>query len=97
MLNPVVEEYIFNSETELEVLSEPIRDETIGTKGGYWLIKILAKEENRQIDEADRDLLKSKLFDEWVSSLWEDPGNVVDDSYLNAETKTWAIEQATRG
>jgi hypothetical protein len=97
MMTPSIEEVAFDPETELETISQPIRDETVGTEGAYWLIKVVAKDENRRIEKDDRDLLKSRVFDEWVSSLWDDPENEVDDSYLNAEKKAWAIEQAMRG
>lgn len=97
MMTPAVEELVFDPETELETISEPIRDETVSTVGAYWLIKVVAKDENRRIEKDDRDLLKSKAFDQWVSSLWDDPENEVDDSYLDAEQKAWAMEQATRG
>lgn len=97
MMTPSIEEVAFDPETELETISQPIRDETVGTEGAYWLIKVVAKDENRRIEKDDRDLLKSRVFDEWVSSLWDDPENEVDDSYLDAEKKAWAIEQATRG
>ena len=97
MISPAVDEFVFNSETALETISEPIRDDTITTEGGYWLIKVLAKDEDRRIDKEDRDLLKSRALEEWVSSLWDDPENEVDDSYLDDEKKSWAIEQAMKG
>ena len=97
MVSPALEEFVFNPETALETISEPIRDDTIATEGGYWLIKVIAKDEDRRIDKEDRDLLKSEALDEWVSSLWDDPENEVDDSYLDDEKKSWAIEQATKG
>jgi len=97
MISPVLDEFIFDPETELETLSEPIRDETIATEGGYWLIKVVAEDEDRRIEAEDRDWLKAKALNEWVTSLWEDPENEVDDSYLNDEKKAWAIEQAMRG
>jgi len=97
MISPAMEEFVFNPETALETISEPIRDDTITTEGGYWLIKVLAKDEDRRIDKEDRDLLKSAVLDEWVSSLWDDPENEVDDSYLDDEKKSWAMEQATKG
>lgn len=97
MISPAVNEFVFNPETALETISEPIRDDTIATEGGYWLIKVLAKDEDRRIDKEDRDLLKSRLLEEWVSSLWDDPENKVDDSYLDDEKKSWAIEQVTKG
>jgi len=97
MVSPALEEFVFNPETALETISEPIRDDTIATEGGYWLIKVIAKDEDRRVDKEDRDLLKSEALDEWVSSLWDDPENEVDDSYLDDEKKSWAIEQATKG
>lgn len=97
MTSPLIDEFAFDPETELETISQPIRDETVSTEGAYWLIKVIAKDENRRIEKDDRDLLKSKVFDEWVFSLWDDPENEVDDSYLDAEKKDWAIEQAMRG
>ena len=85
-------EFTFNTEIELNTLSGPIRDELAWTKGGYWLLKVIDKDDNKQIEESDRDLLKSKALDEWVSSLWDNPENKVD-SYLDDEKKALAIEK----
>ncbi len=85
---------IFESETG--AISEPIRDDTAVTTGGYWLLKVLAKEDNKQISDDDRDLLKARALDEWVFSLWYDPGNEVN-SYLDDEMREWAIAKATEG
>ncbi|MDD5509795.1 MAG: peptidylprolyl isomerase [Dehalococcoidales bacterium] len=74
-------------------LSELIKDDTVVTNGGYWLIDVLGIEEGRQISEVDRDFLKSMALDEWISSLWDDPETVVE-SYLDAEKITWAIDRA---
>ena len=95
-MNPTVDEYVFDPETELEKISEPIRDEYVLTKGGYWLIKVVDKDGDRPLEDDDIDLLKAKALDKWVSSLWENPENEIDDSYLDAEKKAWAIEQAIR-
>jgi len=97
MMSPVFDDFAFNPELELETISEPLRDETIATDGGYWLIRVVAKDDDRQIEKDDRDFLKAKALNEWVSSLWDNPENEVDDSYLDTEKKAWAIEQATRG
>ncbi len=78
------------------VISEPIRDDTQVTTGGYWLLKVLAQEDDKQISDDDRDLLKTRALDEWVLSLWYDTGNQVN-SYLRDEMKAWAIEKATEG
>lgn len=75
------------------VLSEPIKDDAVVTKGGYWLVEVLGIEDSRQISESDRDFLKGRALDEWVASLWDDPENVVE-SYLDDEKISWAIDRA---
>jgi len=95
-MSPVFDDFVFNSELELETLSEPIRDDAAPTKGGYWLVKVLDKDDNKEISEDDRDFLKAKAFNEWLSSLWDDPENQVD-SYLDGEQKVWAAEQSMKG
>ena len=83
-------------ELETGVISEPIRDDTQVTTGGYWLLKVLDKEDNKQISDDDRSLLKTKALNEWILSLWYDTGNQVN-SYLTDEMKAWAIEKAMEG
>ncbi len=83
-------------ELETGAISEPIRDDTEVTTGGYWLLKVLDKEDNKQISDDDRNLLKTKALDEWVFSLWDDPGNEVNN-YLTDEMRAWAIEKAMGG
>jgi len=97
MASPPVDEFVFDPETEPETVSRPLRDDNITTEGGYWLIKVVAEDKDRKLDEDDRELLKAKAFSEWLSSLWDDPETEVDDSYLDLEKKSWALEQARRG
>ncbi len=98
MKTAALDAFIFDPEVPLQALSEPIRDEETTTRGGYWLVKTAGREENRPIAEADRDVLKAKAFDEWFVSLWEDPDNEIDHSYLDEDNhKAWAVEQAIKG
>lgn len=85
----------FALNSEAGTLSEPIKDEGVATKGGYWLIKVVDKDDHREIETSDRDLLKSKALEEWVSSLWDNPANEVE-SYLDDEKKAWAIERVMK-
>lgn len=96
MASSAFDEFVFNTEIKLNTLSEPIRDEMAWTKGGYWLLKVIDKDDNREIEEDDRNFLKAKALDEWVSSLWDNPENEVD-SYLDDEKKAWAIEKVIGG
>ena len=88
-------EYAFGS--DVGVLSQPVYDETITTSMGYWLLRVLDKDDNREISDDDRDLLKAMALNEWVSSLWDNPENDFDDSYLDDEKKAWAIVKAIGG
>ena len=86
--------FVFDSEVELGTLSQPIRDEGVMTEGGYWLLMVLDKDDSREIADDDRDSLKSKYLNEWISALWDNPENEVDDSYLDDEKEAWAVEKA---
>ena len=92
---PAFDEFIFDHELELGVVSEPIFDDVIVTQGGYWLIKVMAIDDNRRIEDSDRDLLKAESLNKWVEALWDDPKNKIE-VYLDDEKKAWAIEQATK-
>lgn len=95
MMSSALSEFIFNPEVELGVISEPIRDDTMVTKGGFWLIKVVAVDDNRRIEDSDRDLLKAESLNKWLEALWDDPKNKIE-VYLDDEQKAWAIEKATK-
>ncbi len=90
MMSSAFNEFAFNPEIELKTLSEPIRDDTVVTTGGYWLVRVEEIDENRQIDEENRDLLKADALSQWVEALWDDPDNKIE-SYLDDEKMQWAI------
>jgi len=87
----VLDDFIFNSEPG--EISEPIRDDGVKTVGGYWLVKVADKDDNRQIDDIDRDWMKLKALDEWISSLWDNPENQIEN-YLDGEGMLWAMNKA---
>ncbi len=89
--------FAFDLGVEVEMLSEAIRDEAATTEGGYWLVKVSDIDDNKELVDEGRDLLKSEALNEWGSSLWDDPEYEIDDSYLTAEKKEWAVQRATGG
>jgi parvulin-like peptidyl-prolyl isomerase len=94
-MSSAFDEFAFDAEIELGMMSGPIRDDSVITKGGYWLLKVVDEDEARQIEDDDRGLLKNKALDEWVTGLWDNAE--IDDSYLDNEKKWWAIERAIGG
>lgn len=80
----------FDSEVEVGTLSEPVRDDTLTTTGGYWLVKVLEKDDARKVEGDNRSVLKGDALNGWVSSLWDNPDNK-GESYLDNDQKAWAI------
>jgi len=96
MMSEDFNEFVFDSEVELGTLSEPIREDVVTTKGGYWLLKVVDIDDNRQVDDEDRELLKGDAFNKWIEELLDNPENKVE-VYLDDEKKAWAIEQVMGG
>ncbi len=94
-MSQAVSDFIFDSETELDIISEPIRDETASTSGGYWLFRIMDSDTREPADE-DRDLLVAQAMDDWLASLIDDPeARIV--SYLDDEMKAFAADRVQTG
>ncbi len=70
------------------VLSDPIHDETVSTKGGYWLVKVLEKDDNREVDKVTRDELTKKAFQDWME---EQSNTSTIERYLDEKQREWAI------
>lgn len=94
-ITPAFDRFVFDPEVEIGTLSEVIRDEDAITKGGFWLLKVMDSDDDRQIGESDRDVLKAKALEEWLNLKLEDPENEIDDSYLTDEKKEQAVFAAT--
>ena len=95
-VTPTFDGYIFDPEVELDTVSEVIKDEDGITKGGFWLLEVADRDDSRQIEESDRELLRAKLLDEWVNLLFDDPENEIDHSYLTEEKKVWVVRETVK-
>ncbi len=93
IVSAAFDEFVFDLELGIEVLSEPIRDDMMVTTGGYWLVQVLSEDDNRKIEDEDRYLLKAKALDEWGTSLF-DKSDVED--YLDDDKQLWAISRAAK-
>ena len=96
LFSEAFDEFIFDPELELGSLSQPIKDDTVVTGGGYWLIKVAEAASDRPLEEEDRDILKSDALRQWVEGLPDDPDNTVE-SYLDEEKINWAVLRAWEG
>ena len=84
-------DFVFNPETELNTYSEPIIDEDITTKGGYWLFKV-PDIGIRDISSDDRDFLIEQSMQDWLEIVYEDPENIVNN-YLDDEMREFVVSK----
>jgi parvulin-like peptidyl-prolyl isomerase len=92
-----IDTYVFNPSVQVGKVSDLIRDSSSTTTGGYWLIKVAEKADDRELELNERNYLLGQAFNQWVSSLWLDASSNIDDSYITPVIKSWAIQEATKG
>jgi|TARA_Y100000031_G_scaffold151227_1_gene192070 parvulin-like peptidyl-prolyl isomerase len=93
MMSEAFSDFAFDPDVTWGRLSEPIRDEDAVTPGGYWLVEVLDKDDNREVEPNDRELMKGEALTDWVATLMHDPENEVA-SYMDDELKRWAADRA---
>ena len=89
-MSAAFDKFVFDPELKLETISDPIMDDTVTTKGGYWLVKVLGVESGKDITTEDRDLLKALALKKWSDALLADPNNKIVNS-LDEDKKNWAL------
>ncbi len=73
----------------LNEVSEPVRDESVQTTGGYWLLKVVDRG-NHELEDEVREELIIKYSNDWLEDQSEQS---VIETLLNAEKKQWAMNQ----
>lgn len=76
-------------ELPVGALSNPLLDKTAQTKGGYWLVKVIERDDNRQLDKEAREQLKSKALQDWLE---EEGKSSTIEQYLDEQQKAWAVQ-----
>jgi len=84
-------EVVFN--LDLNVISESVKDESVQTTGGYWVIKVLEKGEHELRDEVRKGLAYND-FTEWLQVQRE---TSTINNYLDEEKKGLAVERVSKG
>ena len=72
--------------------SDPVRDESIETVGGYWVIQLLAREVHELSDEV-KSSLSQKEFIEWLTEI---ENNSTITIHLDEEMKSFAVKKVTK-
>jgi parvulin-like peptidyl-prolyl isomerase len=77
----------------LNQVSEPVKDESVQTTGGYWLVKVVDKGDH-ELEETVKEELRDKHLNEWSEELQEDS---TIENLLDEEKKAWAINKVLQG
>jgi parvulin-like peptidyl-prolyl isomerase len=85
--------YVFDENVETGVWSQPIRDNTVSTTGGYWLVEVIDKDDDREISEEDRETLADNAYYDWANNLMTRYEGSIDITNLTLERIQWAIEK----
>jgi len=74
-------------------VSEPVKDESVQTTGGYWLVKVVDRGVH-QLEEDVKEGLRDKHLNDWFEELKEDS---TIENLLDAAKKSWAINKVLQG
>ncbi len=69
-------------------MSEPFK-----SSEGYYIVKILERDEAKDLDEATLDLVKSRAMSRWLAGEKE---KVKIDYYVTSDKQSWAQEKANK-
>jgi parvulin-like peptidyl-prolyl isomerase len=87
------DDYIFYPDAKDMGILGPFSDEGVTTQGGYWLVKVVDREDNRSLEEEDKEYLASNAFSNWYSGLWADAAAEIDESNLTSEVQQWMLDK----
>lgn len=87
----VYEPFAFNADNPVGAVSSAIKDTSVSTKGGYWLIKALSTV-TQDLSSDDKTSLGNKAFNSWLTDLQADPANKITSSLDDAK-KAFATAQ----
>jgi parvulin-like peptidyl-prolyl isomerase len=92
-----VDDLLFPSDSSkalpLNKFTDPVRDTTQTTSGGYWLIKVTEIQSDSVISTDNRTILINNKVQTWENKVWTDNQSKVQ-TLLTDEQKAYAIQQA---
>ena len=74
-------------------VSEPVKDESVQTTGGYWLVKVVDRGVH-QLEEDVKEGLRDKHLNDWFEELKKDS---TIENRLDEEKKSWAVDRVLEG
>jgi len=89
--------YVFSDNVSLGEWSEPVPENTLWTEGGYWLVEVVDREEDREISMEDRNILIERVYSDWVTDLRARSAAFVGAPGLTDEIRQMVIEEVLKG
>jgi hypothetical protein len=74
-------------------ISNVVRDSSINTKGGYWLVQVLSKQE-RPLSDSVKQALSEECLSAWIKGLMD---NAKVENKLDQKQKDFAVEKVLKG
>jgi foldase protein PrsA len=74
-------------------VSEPVKDESVQTTGGYWLVEVVDKGEH-ELEETAKEELRDKRLNDWFEELQEDS---TIENHLDTNKISWALDKVLQG
>lgn len=75
------------------LISEPVRDESVQTTGGYWIIDVVDRDDQRALEgEAREGIAYNELVDSF--ERWKEESVV--ENRLDTDKQSWAIHEVLR-
>ena len=74
-------------------VSEPVKDESVQTTGGCWLVKVVDRGDH-ELEEKVKEGLIGKHFNDWFEE-WKESSTI--ENLLDKAKKTWAINEVLKG
>ena len=74
-------------------VSEPVKDESTQTTGGYWLVNVVDRGEH-QLEEDVKEGLVDKHFNDWFEE-WKENSTI--ENLLDPAKKSWAVDRVLQG
>lgn len=80
------------STLDTNILSDVIRDDSVSTKGGYWLVQVLNRQE-RPLDPSISQTLSEECLSVWVEGLMKD---AKVENLLDQKQKDLAVQKVIK-
>ena len=77
----------------LNQVSEPVKDESVQTTGGYWLVKVIDRGDYELAEEVREELITNH-FNDWFEDLEEDS---TIENHLDTDKISWAVNKVLEG